>query len=340
MKLVIFLLSVMVFAVSFAEAEVVNVPLPGFVGTYSGVKTASFDAGTSFEYIGGAKIKLTGQISPGLGCGDGVEKPVFPYFDWWGSASFIMDPTPGEPLSYWHVSIGDQGSFSVEKTFVWRTPGEPTWDFLLDGQGEITLYFSSQIVIGGIMIYPPSLTITSASLLIAEPLNILSPNGDEFLLADSTSNITWRDWRDQNCGGDYLLYYTVDNGDNWIPITQTPVSNTCEYEWTVPAVDSNECLIRIVDANNADINDVSDESFYIYQCIGPLTGDINGDCYVKFDDYCVIASQWGEQNCGDLNEWRYGSDLSQNGAVDWQDIFTFVLNWCDCGNHYDLACYE
>ena len=52
------------------------------------------------------------------------------------------------------------------------------------------------------------------------------------------------------------------------------------------------CLVRISDAGDPDVSDVSDATFTIYQCTLPEIVDPTGDCRVDFSDYALIAPYW------------------------------------------------
>jgi hypothetical protein len=152
-------------------------------------------------------------------------------------------------------------------------------------------------------------------------LTILNPNGKERLLAGSTYTIRWEDSRSGNCGGNYLLSYSINNGNNWIAVDSNPVSNTCAYDWLIPSIFSNQCLIRITDANDPNASDTSDDSFRIYRCMSNVLGDWNGDCYVEFGDFSIIAAGWNVPGGKDMN-----------------DLASFVQHWLDCANPYDPYC--
>jgi hypothetical protein len=126
---------------------------------------------------------------------------------------------------------------------------------------------------------------------IISHLLLVSPNGGESLSAGSTYTINWEDDRgDSNCPSDYLLDYSTDNGQTWIPVDSNYVSNTCSYDWLVPDANSEECLIRVIDANDLNIYDTSDDTFTIYKCT--LTTDLTGDCVINLYDFAVIAADW------------------------------------------------
>jgi len=122
-------------------------------------------------------------------------------------------------------------------------------------------------------------------------IKILEPNGGESLPAGSTYIINWEDYRDDgNCPNSYLLNYSIDNGQNWIPVDLNSVSNACSYDWLVPDVNSEQCLMWVVDANDPNVNDTSDAAFTIYECT--LATDLTGDCVVNLYDLAALIADW------------------------------------------------
>jgi|GEM_PF-4169523 len=130
--------------------------------------------------------------------------------------------------------------------------------------------------------------------VVAEPvLTVLSPNGGENLLAGSTHTIRWES---DGTIGQVLIEYSTDAGSSWNPVAPPNVGNSGSYDWLVPAVDSNQCLMRVSDAADPGTMDVSDDVFVIYQCQGPVFGDLNLDCYVNILDFALFAASW--LDCG------------------------------------------
>lgn len=85
------------------------------------------------------------------------------------------------------------------------------------------------------------------------------PNGGESWEAQSQYNITWSSSNVTNVGIDY----STNNGSTWLNITgSTPASNG-SYNWTVPNVSSEECLVKVYDADNPAVEDISDATFHI-----------------------------------------------------------------------------
>ena len=131
---------------------------------------------------------------------------------------------------------------------------------------------------------------------IPEPatLLLLDPNGGENWVAGSTYTITWAD--DEETDVDFVLIeYSTNNGQDWNYVDIW--WNTGSYEWDpVPAVNSNQCLVRISDLFDPDVNDTSDDVFTIFQCQVEYAADLDGNCYVNFYDFALFATDWLE--CG------------------------------------------
>jgi hypothetical protein len=300
--------------------QTVTIELPDLVGPLeiNNPKMQVVDLGVTFLSIEEVRFGCSGTITPGLGCGDGVERPVFPYFEMPGEIEGYMNTDPG----FWSCWIGPyDGYFSDEETF--RGHFHPTWDFLLDGQGQVVV---SLVTIGGVgivMLVPPTATITEAWLTVrgtmADVIEVLSPNGGEHLGAGSTYRVEWTDIRGgQTCSATYLLDYSVDNGQTWLPMDM--VDGTCDCDCVLPSVISEQCLVRVSDACDPNVTDTSDSVFCIYECQAHLSNDYNDDCYLDFRDFAIMAEEWYEK------------------AADLDDLEDLADEWCKCGNPFDPLC--
>ncbi len=198
----------------------------------------------------------------------------------------------------------------------WRLPPpfggyDPACDFDRDGDidGDDALILSIWYMVRGILADCP----TRINLELME---------EQFLPVSSTYVIRWTDCQSQDsCPGNYLLDYSTDNGQTWAAVDSNVISNTCYYDWLVPSADSNQCLIRITDADNSEVSNISDDLFHIYQCQETFAKDQNHDCYLNFIDFAGIAVSWLEPGGSDMN-----------------DIAELVEDWGDCGNPFDPDC--
>ncbi len=116
-------------------------------------------------------------------------------------------------------------------------------------------------------------------------LTITSPQGGESFHAGQQMTINWQ-------GADYIsnveLAYSIDAGQNWTSIATVP-NLPGAFSWVVPQVNSQQCLIRILDTDVAGVFDDSTQ-FTIYICT--LNYDLNNDCVVNIGDMALLASEW------------------------------------------------
>ncbi len=114
-----------------ASATTVTIELPELVGElepYPNHPTATFDFGTSFLSIDEVSIRMSGTFTPG------VVHSLITGESW--------DATP-EILLYIQRGVGTflhplESPFDVEQIF--ELDLGATWDFLLDGKGEVSAY--------------------------------------------------------------------------------------------------------------------------------------------------------------------------------------------------------
>ncbi|MCP4216194.1 MAG: hypothetical protein GY765_16220 [bacterium] len=110
---------------------------------------------------------------------------------------------------------------------------------------------------------------SDSNFSIVEPDNstitITYPNGGETLTAGSKVTATWASTGSiANC----KLRYSPDNGTTWIKFEDS-TPNDGSYSWTVPDIESSNCLFRASDTSDGYPTDNSDAVFTIAQVTGP-----------------------------------------------------------------------
>jgi len=93
-----------------------------------------------------------------------------------------------------------------------------------------------------------------------------SPNGGENWTEGSSHNITWTSSNITNV----KIEYTTNNGTSWINIISSTPASTGSYSWTVPNTPSTQCKVRISDATNSSIYDISNDVFTISSQPSPV----------------------------------------------------------------------
>ena len=89
---------------------------------------------------------------------------------------------------------------------------------------------------------------------------VTSPNGGENWNVGTTHNITWS----QSGVTNVKIEYSTNNGSTWSTIISSTAAATGSYSWTVPNTVTLQGLVRISDAANASMNDISNSTFTIF----------------------------------------------------------------------------
>jgi photosystem II stability/assembly factor-like uncharacterized protein len=165
----------------------------------------------------------------------------------------------------------------------------------------------------------PTITDQSNSAFTITPptpnISLISPNGSEQWGIGTNQTITWN----SNNIANVKIEYSVDSGVTWIIINSLVQANLGNFTWLVNAVPSNNTLIRVADAANISVNDVSNNVLELYT---PTT----------FID--LLYPNGGEQIAAGINSnitWNaigisnIAIEYSINNGVSWQLIETGVL---------------
>jgi uncharacterized delta-60 repeat protein len=90
-------------------------------------------------------------------------------------------------------------------------------------------------------------------------LQVTSPNGAELWFTGSNQNINWNT---NVTGGNVKINYTIDNGLNWLPITNSTTNNGT-YNWTLPNTASALCKVTVSSLSQLAATDTSNNTFRI-----------------------------------------------------------------------------
>lgn len=170
-----------------------------------------------------------------------------------GSSEDIQWYAPGVDFVDIEYSINGGSSFTTIATGVDATVGNYTWNPIPNTPSttcKVRLKQSSNASINDVSDY--DFTIGSPALTLTVP------NGGETFVVNTGEYIEWT-----TIGvNDVNIEYSIDGGNNWIFLANN--SGNTWYWWSaVPNTPSTNCLVRISDANNSSINDVSDAPFTI-----------------------------------------------------------------------------
>ena len=115
--------------------------------------------------------------------------------------------------------------------------------------------------------------------------SITSSPVSNLILTSPNSALNWRIgstqsiiWTINGSVDNVKLEYTTDNGSSWNIITASTPASTLSYSWLIPDLYSVSCRIRISDASNSAVNDISSALFRIYRLT--LTSGVGGECWI------------------------------------------------------------
>ena len=121
--------------------------------------------------------------------------------------------------------------------------------------GSSSTTTDATLTIGGV---PDTFSVTTLPLIQAT-ITVTAPNGGESWVLGSTHDITWGS---TGAIANAKIEYSINNGTDWTSITASTANNG-SYAWIVPYAASSQCLVRVSDAANASVYDVSNAVFNI-----------------------------------------------------------------------------
>jgi len=105
--------------------------------------------------------------------------------------------------------------------------------------------------------------------IYAKTITVLSPNGGEIWIVDSTYTISWNSALIENV----KLQYSIDSGTAWKTVKHRVTASDSQFDWTVPNDISSACKIKIFDKDDLDVFDISDTTFTIAVPVGITASD-------------------------------------------------------------------
>jgi photosystem II stability/assembly factor-like uncharacterized protein len=233
----------------------------------------------------------------------------------WISSGFFLDQNTGWVCGTDHNSFGSWGK--IFKT----TNGGISWNEELAEYGTplYKIFFADNV--NGWVSGPNGFI---AKYDTSKYVQIMSPNGGEQFLAGLYGEIRWK----KNNVDLVELFYSTDNGQNWIFIADNIDADNLGYYWdTIPNTPSENCLIKILDMNNPGIYDLSDSTFsIIYDPLITVNSPNGGESISKGRFFKI---QWISQQVDSFNLL-----FSLNSGLNWQNIISNYYTGGNIGDYY------
>jgi|GEM_PF-1141504 len=232
-------------------------------------------------------------------------------------------------------TTGDEWQAGTKRTIKWSASnaGNITLEYSLDGSNwqSITSVNSDAQLFDWTL---PS-TISSASAFIRatseysnnvrsvskafaiKKLDLLTPDGNEKWLAGTSHNITWS----SGAVASVNIYVSTNDGSTWTSVKKNQSASAGQYTWNVPSnISTNEALIKIEDASNSNITDISSNVFSISSLA--LTYPTGGERLQEGKTYSIT---W--DGASTFNEVKL--EYSTDGGTNWITI----VNATPSSNH-------
>lgn len=152
------------------------------------------------------------------------------------------------------------------------------------------------------------------SIVPSNDITVTSPNGGESLAGLTTKTITWTN--QPGASGQYNIWYTI-NGTNWNLIAINITGNS--YNWTVPNINANQCMVKVEDYINTCKYDQSDAVFTINAATPVLTSPNAGQTWQVG---CAYNITWNSATLYTTARLDYTLD----GGTTWTNITTAATN--------------
>lgn len=123
-------------------------------------------------------------------------------------------------------------------------------------------------------------------------LNLTAPMGGMKWNSHIANLISW----DSEFIADVKIGFSSDSGASWTDIVDSASANAREYSWPAQNILSTDCLIKISDVANPDVNDITNATFTLcdLQLIHP-----NGSGFYKTGN--PVNIEWESQDVGNLS---------------------------------------
>ncbi|MDI6803027.1 MAG: M12 family metallo-peptidase [Bacteroidota bacterium] len=152
--------------------------------------------------------------------------------------------------------------------------------------------------------------------IVPSSITVTVPNGGEAWVIGTSQSITWTSTGVTNV----KIEYTMNNGTDWLTITESVPASPASFLWTVPNTATTQARIRVSSATVSSLSDISNNVFSIqYPPSITLISPDGGELYpIGFQKNI----QWSSINVSG----NVKIELSRDGGLNYEDIFASTPN--------------
>lgn len=214
------------------------------------------DAGDSSMWI---DSWAAGNLVRDTAKGPIIENSNFYKLKWGVGFAFLFSCSLDVIIRQW-TEISEWENWTSLKLYI--NDFGPAWDSV-----NITSYTGDSLQIGFYYFGDIDWFASFDNVKLYSAINIIFPNGGENLIIGDSIEIIWDAYNISS----FNLDYSTDSGNIWNDIVDN-FNISFSYNWEIPNVLSDRCLIRIVDYSDSNVFVISDSLFSIgYQGIEEIT---------------------------------------------------------------------
>jgi len=220
------------------------------------------------------------------------------------------------------AKVSATGTTLVYCGYIGSSGEEEAWGIAVDSYGDAYVtgeaasdYVTFPVVTGPDLTYNGGNGDAFVAKITEVPVFVSSPNGGESWAAGSVHNITWMA---TGTIANVKLEYSTNGGTTWTTIVAS-TANTGTYAWTVPNAGSANGLVRVSDAANAAVFDVSNAVFTIVGMSITVTAPNGGEVWAYGSTHSITYTSTGTIA-------NVKIENSTDGGANWTTIIGSVLN--------------
>ncbi|MGA2299026.1 MAG: SUMF1/EgtB/PvdO family nonheme iron enzyme, partial [FCB group bacterium] len=146
-----------------------------------------------------------------------------------------------------------------------------------------------------------------------QSIKVTTPNGGEDWTIGTNQIISWESAEVDNV----KIEYTTNNGSKWKLIASSVPATSSSFSWIIPNTPSSICRVKISDASNASLYDLTDGYFTIRPATVPIIKIITPGKGEQLTGNSTYNISWISQNIDTLVLY-YSIDL----GINWINIVT------------------
>jgi hypothetical protein len=194
------------------------------------------------------------------------------------------------------VLINDNVDASAE-SYLWTTPNSYSDEcrIRITDNSDINIYDKSD----------------SAFINMLPQLVLSNPIGGESFVYDAVAVIKWQ----LSPISEIDILYSIDNGSSWNEIVSNYDASICSYEWVVPAIETNQALIKIVNSSDNSNYCESESVFKIMEenvVGGPYENDENTLVSLHFEGSLYNQSELTNHPALNSGDETYASSANSD----------------------------